>query len=453
MFVPLGIGFVLLAAQLQGCKFGTEGLDNVPDSAVVDAAVDAAGEGGVGCTPGTFRCNETIPAQIDECNADREWQFKRTCQYFCNPDGVICGDLNFRHQIQTPNFIRNVNTVPLNLQAADYVIDTDNGTDPISGPGAPAPGTYYIKELVRVDLPWLLILTFESIDIPDGCRITVTGSRPLALLSKGDVTIAGTIDATAVGSTAGPGGYDGGTDGFPGDGQGGGGAGGSFLQFQESGGGGGGHAEPGGAGGDTAGAAGGVAGAKVENDELVTLIGGSGGGSGGTADASAIPGAGGGGGGAIMVGSLTSIAIAITGGINVGGGGGQGGTTEEAGGGGGSGGAILLSAPTIAVSGTLAANGGGGGGADNGVPLDGEDGQLGNQAAPPGQFGGAGGAGTSIHGNPGTNSGNTHGGGGGGACGLIRIEHLMSPEPTFPGAVISPDPATDAFVLARIVFQ
>ena len=96
---------------------------------------------------------------------------------------------------------------------------------------------------------------FNSINIqrpspPPFQVFTVTGSLPLALLSRTDATIAGSINLSAYGfNTSGSGGGNGATYPFnPGIGPGGGGAGHSVFNLGGSGGGGGGFGGPGGTG-------------------------------------------------------------------------------------------------------------------------------------------------------------------------------------------------------------
>lgn len=188
--------------------------------------------------------------------------------------------------------------------------------------------------------------------------IVVTGSRPLALLSRSDALLTGTLFASAglpnfgTAGAPGPGGYG------PGSGPGAGGEGGSFNSFPlPSGGfvlagqgaGGGGFGGAGGAGGGYSipggGAAGGAGGGPY-GDLLQALQGGSGGG-----------GAGGAGGGAVELGALGTITVSST--ITVDGGKATG-LGPSVGGGGGGGGGILLHADAVRLLGLLSAGGGAG---------------------------------------------------------------------------------------------
>jgi len=216
----------------------------------------------------------------------------------------------------------------------------------------------------------LVVFTFDSIDLPDGVGITVTGSKGLALLSKSginfdtDINVSGAAGGTASGSGAASGGSGGpGAAGSGGDaknndggGQGGGQAGGS-----NGGGGGGGHASAGGDGGRSNGSFGGTA---YSDAALTDLFGGSGGasgnvgGGGGTSDV----GAGGGGGGALELAAINNIEIGVNAMFNIGGGdGGNGSGSSDEGGGGGSGGSLLVAAFEIDFLGGIDAGGGNGG--------------------------------------------------------------------------------------------
>lgn len=215
------------------------------------------------------------------------------------------------------------------------------------------------------------VLDFSSINIGAGVNITIVGSNPLALLSQGNVTLAGVLNAN--GSTGANSNSQGG-NGVGGAGGAGGGAGGNANLGAGQGPGGG----PGGIGGIGAvqaggGSYGGIGGANALGVSGSTygnlfnfLLGGSGGGATGTSIFDTVNGAGGGGGGgAVELGALGTI--------NFNGGsltanGGQSGVAFGANAGGGSGGGLIIDAPTINVTGStadIAADGGanfGGGG-------------------------------------------------------------------------------------------
>ena len=200
------------------------------------------------------------------------------------------------------------------------------------------------------------VFTFASVNIPSGVAVTVTGSRPLVICSKADITIGASISVSGKDSNGnaanagGPGGSGGGAAMAAGAtlvaGK---GAGGPETAINHGGGGGG----YGGAGGNGTGSA--IGGAIYGDLPITDLYGGAGGGG---ARGGSSTGAGGGGGGAIELSAIG--AVNIPGGSILADGGNVGSTTET--GGGGSGGAIIISAGTTVNinSGTLSAMGGGG---------------------------------------------------------------------------------------------
>jgi hypothetical protein len=288
------------------------------------------------------------------------------------------------------------------------------------------------------------LLVMSSLTIASGTTLHLTGDKPIILLVYESANIAGTIDASADGTSAGPGAdrdcdsgsADDGADGSPSKGS--------------AGGGGGGFGSAGGRGASGDGSSDWTpAGAAEGGAELVPLRGGCSGGSSGEAPNKTSVGDGGGGGGAVQISVLGTLDI--SGKILATGGGGAAGEDGGGGsGGGGSGGAILLEAGafTINASAVISANGGGGG-AGQPYPLDadsstgGEDGHAAAVVA-------AGGIAIGIGGNGGTGawrdadatdgvlptsgeyaigSGSTTitvwggGGGGGGGAGRIRVNH------------------------------
>lgn len=255
--------------------------------------------------------------------------------------------------------------------------------------------------------------------------LTATGSRPFAILARGDVELVGTSlvevgmgGAGAQTMCASP------AEAGEQDSTGGGGGGGGGLGAM------GGHGGDGDSDGD--GSIGGAGGAALPPPSAI--IGGCAGAKGGDASPD-VGGVGGRGGGAVFIASATRIQIGGTAGINAGGEGGQGGRKDADGdagaGGGGSGGTILLEAPHVRNDGTLSANGGGGGeGSDNGgsAGRDGSDATLGTAPASGGDGNSTGGAGGASGGNSSQPSGGAQppkrpggGGGGGGAIGFIRV--------------------------------
>ena len=290
----------------------------------------------------------------------------------------------------------------------------------------------------------ITVMAFREITIPKGVTVEVSGTRPLALVASGPITIEGKIIATGGVGDAGPGGYTGASQYQSAKGTGAGSNGQHKLYklppyysiYVTSGGGGGAHGAVGGLGGkgefSSIKVSGGSGGKTSTSLSLVPLVGGSGGGRGGTNNTS-VGNHGGGGGGALQLISGSSIKIGSpggAGGVNLGGGGGgAAGKEYGAGGGGGSGGGLLMEAPTVTLHGgaTLAANGGGGAGG-TGSKKGGQNGSIGalsnkltNYGTPStnggnGGYGGAGNTPAGIDGSP-----KIAGGGGGGGAGIVRI--------------------------------
>ncbi len=242
-----------------------------------------------------------------------------------------------------PNAYTSLGT--LNVGSGTLTINTD--TLAISG----AASFTGVVQAQAPGLPEIAVFAFDEIDVTGNVEVSVTGSRPLALLSQGDATIALVI-------VEGGGGAGGAGVGQAGAGPGGGAAGGAFAV----GGAGGGYGGAGGAGGPWE-ASVGPAGGAAYGDPLVALQAGSGGGSGGQGGA-----AGGAGGRAIELGAVGHLEI-MDGVFADGGQGASESIDAEGGGGGGSGGAILLHAATVNGPGSplalLTAVGGGGGSALN----------------------------------------------------------------------------------------
>ncbi len=206
-------------------------------------------------------------------------------------------------------------------------------------------------------LPEIAVFTFDSVNIGASVTVTFSGSRPVALLSKGNAVIGATLDVSGsaaqddfVGAGGPAGGASGGSGGIhdppanptAGNGPGGGGVAG---------------------GGGGFGGVGGVAlqlpstGGVAYGDLATGLQGGSGG-AGNNAAFFAMfnvwlpGGAGAGGGGAIEIGAIGQVQLAS---VNS-----RGGDVVAFGtpGGGGSGGAVLLHGTTISLSGSILADGG-----------------------------------------------------------------------------------------------
>ncbi len=246
------------------------------------------------------------------------------------------------------------------------------------------------------------VFTLDALVVAKGGTLVASGDRPLVLLVRGDVLVAGTIDAGGKEQTPGPGGGAASAwqvSGPPGEGH----VGdcGSHL-----GGGGGGYGTAGGP------SCGGVGGAVTGTAELVPLAGGNAGG------------VGGGGGGVLQISATGTLRV--DGAITVGGGGGS------SGGGGGSGGGVLLEAARIEGAGIVAANGGGGGAYTwPSTDATGADGDASWQPAAgatagPGTIGGSGATAAFT-----ATAGAGDASGGGGGVGRVRY-NTPAPPPTPP---------------------
>lgn len=249
----------------------------------------------------------------------------------------------------------------------------------------------------------------------------ITGTKAVAFVASGDITINGMVDASAGGPTGGPG-----EQLAPA------GCRGTYTPAQA--GGGGGNLTAGGAGyyRDVANGPENASAAGVQQPTLSSLVGGCSGGGSGTGST-----AGGAGGGAVQLVAGNTIRIQAAGFIDVGGGGGR--PTA----GGGSGGNLIFEAPSVVIDGGVAANGGGGG-----CPsASGEDGHPSAVFAKGGcyhigsdSFGGRGATAllTPGPGNTGFMSGLTTGGfGGGGAVGQLRLRSRDGSYSTSATSVLS----------------
>jgi len=287
------------------------------------------------------------------------------------------------------------------------------------------------------------VIASQTIEIPSGSTISVTGNRRLILLADETLTITGTLDAAShrkglTGPAADSGPCPTNVRAPTTATEGGGSWGGTFGQ-------------PGNNGGNTPG--GGMGGGAGGALHITALGGGCPGGAGANNGGGNGGGTGGHGGGAVLL--LAGQSIKIDGAVNASGAGGNGGKARGGGGGGGSGGMIVLEAPAVAIPGQCFANGGGGGEGSSGA-LDGAGGGESNMpdATAGGgsslSVGGAGGdggvgktaskggsGGTSIV-TPIVDSGG--GGAGGGGVGIIKI---ISADPGNNGDLkkVSPPPS------------
>jgi hypothetical protein len=292
----------------------------------------------------------------------------------------------------------------------------------------------------------LCLIYATEVTITATGSLTVTGPRPLALVSASTMGVAGAIDAGSHGAQLGPAADDA-SCGFATSpdndaGGAGGGAGGSFTLAGGNGG-----------TGDTDRSIGGSTGAGGTHGATVpapVLRGGCRGQKGGDEQNGFVGGNGGHGGGAVYLAARQSVSV--PGSIRAAGAGGAGGQSQSGGGGGGSGGMVVIESASITISGQISANGGGGGQGggrtvtgDNVTGFAGSDGALTMTPAPGGfgannndqafSRGGVGGSGTTAAG-PGTDS-IIGGGGGGGAAGVVRLLGTTK----LTGSMISPLPS------------
>lgn len=393
--------------------------------------VDAAS--GRVCAAGTM--SACMQDNLVTCDASGQQVSSMACALGCDATGTPrCKKVDPSNGLASA--LDDAEHAPDLALMGDTTIDTDAGTITDQS-GARTPPT-----MSKADGP-VGVFVVEAKSVTAG-KVTVTGSKALAIVAFGAVQINGAISVDATGfGINGPGAVTndpacaGGNAG-PGNSSG------------EAGGGGGGFGTKGGSGGSGGSptVAGGTSGGASGTIELVPLRGGC---PGGRASNKFNGYAAGGGGGAIQIVSSTSITIADNGFVSANGGGGQGPSGPVAciinspcgnGESGGSGGGILLEAPvvTVATNGGIVANGGGGtcsvsgsaqGGQRSAMPAmgqscSGNNGSGGNGAAA---------AIGALNGAPG--SGSFPVGGGGGGAGRIRINVPLGS--TFsPVGVVSP---------------
>ncbi len=328
------------------------------------------------CRPGTSECRMG-GARMATCGANGTYNPSEMCMYGCS-NGACEAPL----------------LVPSNLDANTCSISTTtdlevaaSGTRTINTDGSECTS---VK--TQMGAPSICVMVRRNVTFGAGSIVTVTGSRALALVATGSMTLNGVIDGSANGPVGGPGSMTMGP-----------GVGGTATAMTidgentpaSAGGGGGGHRQVGASGGSstcavactTPGAGGGV----LSSEEVKPLRSGARGGWNSAIDGTPRRGAPGGGGGALQFVSCNAMAIGAGAVIDVGGGGGQGGRPGTAnsipggGAGGGSGGAILIEAQTTTITSgaRFFANGGGGGGGasmNTGMAAPGEAGADGEDA-------------------------------------------------------------------------
>jgi hypothetical protein len=296
----------------------------------------------------------------------------------------------------------------------------------------------------------ICVVRAKAITIASIITLTVTGSRPIAFVADTSLTLDGTIDAGATGTTSGPGGGATTSGGAASSTVGGGGA--AFAQV-------------GGAGGDTTsgnGAAGGNP--AVDPLTLANFAGGPRGGSpGGIMPPLTASFGGGGGGGVLLVACRGSATLNTGSTIDVRGGGGAAQrdtifgaqiAQSDCGAGGGAGGYVVVEGLTgVTMSGGIYGNGGGGGGGNTANDTSGGAGGDGPRsvgaggAGSAGNGGGTGGNGGYRSGAPGLGGGTTSGTNGGGGGGSMGVTHVFVPTGITPSVTttnMSPLPTTHA---------
>ena len=376
------------------------------------------------CTPGEVQCAGT---KLQTCGSDAVFTDTETCELSCTTAPTPhCAYLS-------PKYVPDACDVP--ASGTTLTVSTsatiDSGLDNNCTGGVVA----------QTDGPEICVLHYERISVGSGATLTLVGTRAVALVADGDLTITGTVEVGATGGTSGPGGGTYESGGFP------------TSQFNTgSGGGGAGFRTPGGAGGNGTGDGATLNGGSASDapGETSPLRG-------GPRAAFSVAG---GGGGALTVVSCRSR-VSVLGTIDSRGGGGAGGRVRStpaadnpvAGAGAGAGGYVVVQGVSISVTGQTFANGGGGGAGNNAAftpgNVNGVDGTASDTVcarggiAPAGAGdGGAGGCGTGSLAQPGDGlhppvaSGTA--GGGGGSMGFFQSYTPAGVTPTLLPAHASP---------------
>ena len=366
--------------------------------------------GAPGCNAAAGRCNQCAPSTtacdgnvLERCDAAGLPLADESCARACvAAPAPHCAYISPTY---LPDVCDTAAAMPSLTISTSVTIDTNLDTNCTGGVINQSGG------------PPFCVLRYGTITVESGRTLTLTGGRAAALVTDGALQLLGTLDASANGTTSGPGGGLVSSGGLSSSSVGGGGAG----------------ARTAGAAGGTFTVTGGAGNGGAAFDPLTgtVLIGGR---------RAAGPNVGlgvfgGGGGGAVNLISCRGT-VTMSGVIDVGGGGGNGGTDLSAGsvlqfrggGGGGTGGYAVLQGLGINVTGNLFANGGGGGGggandAAGGPGADGSRSAFSCAAGGTPLVGaGGGGAGGCAAAGPGGGvaSGNCPGGGGG-AAGRFQV--------------------------------
>lgn len=240
----------------------------------------------------------------------------------------------------------------LNLAAGNYTLDTSGPAPTLRDGASNLLFTGVLQAQASGFNAQIAVFSFSSVQVAAGATISATGDKPLAWLSQGSISFAGTLDAS--GKQGGPQGAGLGGAGGPGGGAGGAGGGNPAQDGQGPGGGQGGFAGLGNGSWGEGGAFGGAGSnwnpartaAPAYGDLTQWLQAGSGGGGGGANLFGSGPGGGGGGGG-VEFGALSFITLAGDSKILAAGGAFNDGLAVNSGG--GSGGGVLLHAPAISL--------------------------------------------------------------------------------------------------------
>lgn len=445
---------VLAMALAAGCSFNPGKGD-----ASAGSGDDLAGAGddlGSGpdmtmiCTPGQKSCSGDM---LSTCNFDGTTIDTTTCTLGCNAANSDCAALQPTAPAVASDFVYGgLSELVIAATQTLLVFDTDTG-EIRDGSGAvvrmpnAAPATRFVEDGIGFHrVSGVGIWTFSKLTVPSTTTIVFKNPNAASILSAGDLTIAGTIDARGyadptkalmtgaastlcMGPVAGPGGTAGGMGTTAAAGAGAGGQ----PDDTTAGGGGGGYGDVGGAGGNNGTVKGGAGGAAAGTPAINPLAGGFGGAYSG--------GNGGGGGGAVQLAAEGTLTISGT--VNSGGCGGSVGDATHGGGGGGSGGGILFEAPTVHVtsSARIAANGGGGGAGGSLTATPGDPGAASSSQANGGaglNGGHNGGSGAALGATAGAGSNGVGAGGGGGGVGRVRLSSRTGTATLDTSSIVSP---------------
>lgn len=385
-------------------------------------------DGAVDDGPVVSRCTANQALRCDgtnlvSCNADGTGEVSESCALGCNSTERRCANLAPSNALAL--MLDQANGQPDFDLGDSATINTDSGDVIVDGKAIAVKS----EAMAQSGAPTIRVFVVRSLTAKN---VAVSGTNAFAVVTSGDINIAGTFQASAQEIAPGAGAFNDGSckgqDGINND-----------SGNAHGGAGGGGFGSPGGSGnsansegrGFARGANGGT---TTGNASLVPLRGGcDGGGRRGN-----VSGSGGGGGGAIQLVSQTKIVVS------------QGGKVAANGGpgiSGGSGGGILFEAPTVDVAGSVVANGAGGSGCGKGeagrldaMPASGTAGCTAFIAV----FGNGGnGAAGSIDATAGTAEFISNyaaiGGSGGGGFGRIRINTAPGVRPS--SGLFSPTPS------------